>query len=220
MNFDLLINKAKEAKIDEIEIYSQHKKGLSISLFQGKVDKFTVNDTTGLAIRGIYDNKMGYVSIENLDDSNIDFIISKLKDNASTITSNETSIIYEGSKHYEEFEDTSDHFLDIEPQDKINMLIELETKIKDLDKRITDVSHCSYEESKVITTIQNSKGLNLTKEEKYAFLYASCVAKDNGEVKSDGDYIITNNFKNINLDELAEKIFKNTIRQFGSFFFL
>lgn len=215
MNFDLLIKKAKEENITEIEIYSQHKKGLSISLFQSKVDKFTINDTTGLAIRGIYNNKMGYVSIENLDNSNIDFIISNLKDNASTITSNETSIIYEGSKHYEDIEDTSDQFLDIEPQHKIKMLIELEQKIKSLDKRITDVSNCSYEESKIETTIQNSNGLNLTKEEKYAFIYASCVAKDNGEVKSDGDYIITNNFKNINLDKLAENIVKNTISQFG-----
>jgi len=206
MNFDLLIKKATEANISEIEIYSQHKEGLNISLFNGEVDKYEMNKTTGIAFRGIYQNQMGYVSCEKLTDEDIDPIISKLIDNASVLTSHEQSFIFEGSDSYPEVKPVEASFLLIDPQVKIELLKKLEIAIKEKDPRITSIGHCMYRESSVETALKNSKGLNLAKSESYCFIYASAVAKDNNDVKSGGDYIIVKDFNQINIEELAANI--------------
>ncbi|QVK19119.1 TldD/PmbA family protein [Mycoplasmatota bacterium] len=216
MNFDLLIKKAKEANITEIEIYSQHKQGLNINLFNRKVDKFVINNTKGIAVRGLYNNQMGYVSCENLSDDNIDFIIQKLIDNAGVLTSEEESIIFEGSNSYPEVKPADASFLSIDPQVKIERLQKLEDAIKKKDPRITSVGYCMYNETKIDTMIQNSKGLHLIKSEAYCFVYASAVAKDNDDVKSFGDYIITNDFNKINIEELANNIVDRAVALLNS----
>ena len=206
MNFDLLIEKAKQANITEIEIYYQHSKGLNISLFNGQVDKNVMHNTTGIAVRGMYNGQMGYVSSENLSDENIELIIKKLIDNASVLTSKEKSFIFSGSESYPEIKQTKALFLAISPQEKIDLLKKLEAKIKAKDLRITSVGNCMYQEAKVETIIQNSKGLYLEKSNSYCYVYASCVAKDNSDVKSGFDYLVVNDFNDIDIDKLATSI--------------
>ncbi len=211
MNYELLIKKAKEKNITEVEIYSQHRQGLDISLFNGKVDKYVMNDTTGIAVRGIYENQMGYVSSENLNDDNIDFIIQKLKDNARALTSKEMGVIFEGSKSYPEVKSIDESFLKINPQEKIEVLKKLEETIKGKDPRITSLGHCIYKETKIDTIIKNSKGLNIAKSDSYCYIYASAVAKDNNDVKSYGDFFITNDFNQINIDEFSDNIVNRAV---------
>lgn len=206
MNFDLLIEKAKQANITEIEIYYQHSKGLNISLFNGQVDKNVMHNTTGIAVRGMYNGQMGYVSSENLSDENIELIIKKLIDSASVLTSKEKSFIFSGSESYPEIKQTKALFLAISPQEKIDLLKKLEAKIKAKDLRITSVGNCMYQEAKVETIIQNSKGLYLEKSNSYCYVYASCVAKDNSDVKSGFDYLVVNDFNDIDIDKLATSI--------------
>lgn len=211
MNFDLLIERAKKEGITEIEVYSQHVVGLNISLFNGQVDKNVLSKTTGIAVRGIYNGQMGYVSSEKLNDENIDLILKRLKDNASVITSKEKSFIFSGSDSYPEVKEISPNFLNIEPQAKIDLLKNLEKAIKEKDIRITSVGNCIYNEAKVDTIIQNSKGLYLKKSNSYCYVYASAVAKDNSDVKSAGDYLFVNDFYDINIDKLATKIVSKAV---------
>lgn len=211
MNFDLLIKRAKEEGITEIEVYYQHTEGLNISLFNGKVDKNVSNKTTGIAVRGIFNGQMGYVSSEKLDDDNIEFILKKLKDNASVLTSKEKSFIFSGSDSYPEVKEYDPSFLMIDPQVKIDLLKKLEKTIKEKDVRITSVGNCMYGERKVETLIQNSKGLNLKKSNSYCYVYASAVAKDNSDVKSAGDYMFVNDFKEIDIDKLASNIVNKAV---------
>src|SRR5690554_4473570 len=211
MNFDLLIKKANEKRITDIEIYTQHTEGLNISLFAGKVDKNVLNKTTGIAVRGIYKGQMGYVSSENLSDDNIDLILDKLKDNASILTSEEKNFIFSGSKSYPKIKQTDVSFLKIDPQVKIDLLKKLEKAIKEKDIRITSVGNCMYRESKIDTYIQNSKGLHLQKSNSFCYIYASAVAKDNSDVKSAGDYLIVNDINEIDIDKLATSIVNKAI---------
>ncbi|HEY8365142.1 MAG TPA: TldD/PmbA family protein [Haloplasmataceae bacterium] len=211
MNFDLLIQKAKANNISEIEIYYQHNQGLNISLFNGIVDKNVLHNTTGIAVRGIYNGQMGYVSSENLNDDNIDYIIQKLIDNANILTSKEKSFIYEGSENYPQIKKIEANFSEISPQEKIDLLKRLENAIKAKDPRITSVGNCIYRETKVDTIIQNSKGLYLKKSNSYCMIYASAVAKDNSDVKSNGDYLIVNDFKEIDIDKLATNIVNKAV---------
>ncbi|NLG82856.1 MAG: TldD/PmbA family protein [Bacilli bacterium] len=211
MNYDYLFKRAKELNISEIEVYTEEKAGLDISLFNGVVDKNVMFKTTGVALRGLYNGQMGYVSSEYVDDDKIDYLLERLIDNAKVLTIEEKSFIYEGSENYPEVEERALSFTEVSTWEKVKLLQELEKKIKEKDIRIASVANCMYKETKVTIEIRNSKGLNLKKTDGYCFVYASAVAKDESDVKSGSDYRIVKNFSEINLDKLAESIVKRAV---------
>jgi len=211
MNYEYLFKRAQELNITDIEVYTEVKEGLDISLFNGAVDKNVMYKTTGIALRGLYNGQMGYVSSENLADDKIDYLLERLIDNAKVLTLDEKSFIYEGSDSYPEVEERALTFTEVPTWEKIKLLQELETKIKEKDIRIASVANCMYRETKVTIEIRNSKGLYLTKTDGYCFIYASAVAKDESDVKSGSDYRIVKDLSEINLDRLAESIVKRAV---------
>lgn len=211
MNYQLLIEKAKQAGIQEIEVYAQKHEGLEINIFKRRVEKNVLSKTEGLAVRGIYQGKMGYVSLENTGDDQIEFIINTIKENASLIGTTDEDVIYKGSAHYETLPAVDTSIKDVSPKVKIDLLLELENKLLSMDPRITDVDHCSYQEFINTTAIFNSQGLNLEKVESYALIYASVVAKEDQEVKNHGDYIIIKSLDDLSLEDFTKEIVSKAI---------
>ena len=76
MNTQKLIEKAKQAGIETIEIYIQKAEKESINVYEQKVDSFTIAQSGGLAIRGLYQGKMGYCFLE--EDSDLESRIEVL----------------------------------------------------------------------------------------------------------------------------------------------
>ena len=143
MNYQELIKRALDEGFTDIEIYSQHQKGLSISVFDGAIDKNTMNNTISYSIRGIYNDKMAYVTSEDPNED-IDFIIQKLKENAKVLTTDEEFEIFAGSRDYKVIEKEYSDFYLINPKVKVDMLKKLESLVKQKDPRIVFVPYCRY----------------------------------------------------------------------------
>ena len=102
MNFKKLIEEAKLAGIDPVEVYSQMSEQESIKVFRNNVDGLTIAQSGGIAVRGIYQGKMGYCFMEEDSDENIPLIIQLIKENAGSLEIEDTSKIFEGSSSYPE----------------------------------------------------------------------------------------------------------------------
>ena len=72
-----------------------------------------------------------------------------------------------------------------------------------------------YREFSNKTFIKNTKGLNLEKKSNGAVLYISALAKENGDNKTAGDFIITNKFEDLDIKKLADKIAEEVISKLG-----
>ena len=106
MNKQALIEKALKNGIDTIEIYTQKSSKESIEIYDQKVDSFTIAQSGGIAIRGLYNGKLGNCFLEEDIDENFDLIINTIKSNATLIENNDIVKIYEGSKEYPTVEST------------------------------------------------------------------------------------------------------------------
>lgn len=210
MNYPLLIEKAINRGIEAVEIYIQHQQGMSITLYEGNVDKYTVNDVKAMSVRGIYQNHMGNVSVEKFADSEIDALLDALIDNALSITIEQPEFIFEGSE-YPTSKRKADDFTVIPGHKKIQRLQDLEKTLLNKDSRVSKVASANYVETNVNVSIINSKGLSLQKSETYAYIMASAVFQENGDVKSNMDYQMVLKDRDFDLEELASLIVKRGV---------
>lgn len=215
MNYQELIKRALDEGFTDIEIYSQFQKGLAISVFDGAIDKNTMSNTKGFSIRGIYNGKMAYVTSENPDED-IDFIINNLKENAKVLTTDEEFEIYAGSRDYQVIEKEYSDFYLINPKVKVDMLKQLEKSVKEKDSRIIHVPYCRYSEVDVTTEIVNSKGLNLSNTNRFAFIMVGAVAREGTDQKSAYEFQIVNKFEDFNIEKLADDVVKKVTSLLGA----
>ena len=100
MNKQLWMDAAKKAGLEQFEIYEQRHTSTSINVYEQKVDSFSISDCDGIAMRGVYQGKMGNCFLEEVDDAQIDDVLNQIKQNASIITAEDKVMILAPAESY------------------------------------------------------------------------------------------------------------------------
>ncbi len=206
MNINKLMEKAKALQIDPIEVYIQKSEKQSIEVFAQKVDALTIAQSGGMAIRGIYNGKMGYCFVEEDSDDNIDTCLQMLMENAKALELDEPSFIYAGDNEYPSVEVTENQLVNVDASEKIAYLKEVESKLAQSDPRIVQVMGSLMETQQVQTQIYNSLGMDLHKHESYTVFYSSVLAQENNDNKSAYEIKVMHSFDECPIDAYVEKL--------------
>lgn len=215
MKYQKYLDEAKKIGIDAFELYVCHTYRLGIELFHHEISSYTVADTTILAARGIYNGKIGYAYSELNNATTPLYLAEQVKENAKVITNTETPYIFEGSSFYKKKNTFNPSLNAISTQEKIQMLNDIETKLRAFDERIVEVGGVSYEENITEISLVNSYGLSLKHKTNDFSLYAEAVAKQDEEVKTGYELVFGNDLASINIDDVVAKAAKKTISQLG-----
>ena len=205
MDLKKLINRGIELGLAEIEVYSSESINKSIKVENGKLDSLNTKAICGYSIRGKYNGKMGYVYYENISEDMFDEIVNKIILNASMITSTEEEILFDGNAEYQTVVNEETNAADYTNLDKINLLVELEGKLKAVDPRIVKVAHNSYMENISKTRIINSKGLDLTRELGYLGAVCGVLAFENGQSTVGYGQSVAKDFNKIDKELLVKE---------------
>lgn len=195
------IKKGLDKGLSDVEVYATNSTNLSIDVYSGKVESNEISKMNIALIKGIYNEKVVQVKIEDYSDENIDRMLDVIIDSASNITAKEPALIFEGSEKYEEIENVIFDFSSIDPQLKVANLIKIEEGIKK-NEYTNNVENVSYSETESKTVIINSKGLNLSKHHRYAMIYASGVYKKGKQVKTGLSYQIVKDYNDFDFNKI------------------
>ena len=213
--YDLFFKLAKEAGIEEAELYFSENRSLSISLFHGEIDKFSDNNGYTILARGMINGKFGAASCDVWNKQTAQFLVREIAANARVIENEDPMFIFEGSPKYKKVNTFNANLGKISIEDKIALLRELETKTRVYDPRIVEIGMVEYEESSSKTTLLNSKGLKLSQTSNYYIFFGQAVATDGQVTKSSFEYFLDNDFSKFDVDKLAAKIGKSAVDQLG-----
>ncbi len=194
INIDLLFKAGYEAGLTDMEVYLVKNDNFSCKVFEQNVDAYSVSKTQGLSFRGIYQGQMGYTYTEKCDDSSIPFIISSVIDNASVMEKEENEQLYAGDKDYVKLELYHHSFNEVTALEKIEFLKAIEKACFALDPRVKSVDYCSFSNGASEVILKNTKGLDVSERQNFAYAYVSVLVSENGENKNDGDFIISTDF--------------------------
>lgn len=194
--------------ITDLEIYAVKNRSLKLSVYQNKLDQHVQSQVSSVTIRGIYQNKLSTVRFENMDLAHVEKMLDQLIENAKALTVVEPAIIFEGSPSYPVVEEDRFDFTSIPVIDKINLIKALEQGILK-GEYVAQVQTAQYQEIESVTTLVNSKGLNLSRNQSYAYAYAVGVfKKDESDIQTAYDIKLAKKFSDFDVDEMIQSTLK------------
>ena len=190
-----LLARGQEAGFADMEVYYQADRELSVKVFKGEIDAYTIEEKAGLSFRGVFGGKMGYSFTEKLDEDSIGLLLKEARENAEIIESDDREELFGGSERYAEFP-FSDAVANTSPDTMIEAARTMERVALEADPRVDLVNSCMVVKSVNEVSIFNTKGLDCNFKRASAVCYVSVVAKEAGDITSGVEYSFT-------LDEFA-----------------
>lgn len=215
MEFKKLLEACKAQGIEDVEIYTVKCKETSISTFNQLVDKNEVSVINELYVRGVYNSHLASLKIEKDTEDEIDLIVKLLKENASVIESNDPYFIYEGSESYLELPEEEHDYDEYSLADKVSFCRKLEAFCKEKCEYVMTTQAQMGVEEKTIT-IENSKGLSVSRSFKRAMCGCSAVIRKDNDVKQGYYYDMVKNFKEFDFDKLYKMAVERPLSSIGA----
>ena len=213
MKYDKFFQLAKEAGIEDAELYINQSYNLSFSLFHSEVDNYSCSNGFSIVARGLFDGKFGVATCDTWNAAKAEYLVKEIVTNAKLSENDDPVFIYAGSPKYKKINIFNKDLEKVSIDDKKAALFKLEKLIKDGDCKISEVEEVGYEESKGSTTLMNSKGLKLNQKSNYFVIYGAALAKENDQTKSNFEIFFDNDFSKFNVEDLAKKIIKGAVEQ-------
>ncbi|MEG1311262.1 MAG: TldD/PmbA family protein [Romboutsia sp.] len=202
---NLLFQKAIESGFNECEIYYSDGESLSISVYEGEVEKYNLSKSFGLSFRGKINDKMGYSYTEILDDKAIGVLITNAKNSANLIENDDEEFIYEGDSEYKEVKTYSKGLENINPAGMIELVLDLEKETKKYSDKVINLNGCKISYNSSNYGIYNTKGLELINKGNILTSYVVPIVEDNNK-KNDGvGYVVANSLDDVNPKLIAKQ---------------
>lgn len=212
---NLLFEKAKIAGFDECEIYFSDGESISISVYEGEVEKYNLAKSFGLSFRGKINNKMGYSYTEILDEVAIDMLINSAKNSATLIENDDETFIYVGDKTYSEVKTYSKELENIDPGKMIDLALDLEKEAKNYCDKVVNINGCKISYSSSNYGIYNTKGLKLNNKDNILTSYVVPVVEDESG-KNDGvGYVVASSLDEIKPRKMAAQGVEEGLSKLG-----
>ena len=207
---------AKENGLESADLSSIQSSSLSVSLFHGEIDSFTNNSSYELVARGIYNGKMGSISVDNVDKNSPEYLVKEIKRAASIIENDDPVIIFKGSEKYHKKQVGKNTDFSENIQEKVGILKEIEKKLLAFDKRINEVITVGFDASSHSYKKTNSYGLKLgQKMTTYAY-FAQVSAKEGDEIRTGFHVFASYDENEFNIDEFVKKVATDALEKLGS----
>jgi len=216
MLIDKIFAEGKKQGIQDMEVFYSAGSSLSLKVFQKELDGYSLSESEGLGLRGMYNSKMGYSYTEKVDETSIDLLVKNVKENATVIDSDDEEYIFEGSKEYKKVDTFNPKLEEVEEAEKIKFVKQLEEEAFKIDNRIQSVETCVYGDGYGETIMSNTKGLYLHDKSNIAYTYVVVVAKENEDIKTGMAYRTGNDFSKFNPKEIAEEAVKEALSMLGA----
>ena len=213
--YDKFFALAKEAGLQEVELYISESRSLSISLFHGEVDEYKDNNGYSILARGILNGKCGSATADVWNKDKAAWLVKEMVANAKVIENDDPIFIFKGSEKYHKVNTFNKDLENVSIDTIMKGLQDVEKECRALDKRIVEVAGTEYNQVSSKTTLINSNGLNLVQKNNFYYYVVQCVAKEGEQTKSGYDFFFDNDFSKFDAKKFAKKVVDQTVAQLG-----
>ncbi|CEK29557.1 modulator of DNA gyrase [[Clostridium] sordellii] len=212
---NILFEKALNEGFENCEVYYTDGENISITVYEGEVEKYNIDKSFGLSFRGMLNGKMGYSYTEILDDKAIDMLIKSAKEAAGCIESNDIQFIYEGDKNYSEVKTYSEKLENIDASKLIDIALELEKETKGYSDKVINLNACKISYSSSENGIYNTKGLELNNKGNLLISYVIPIVEENNEKQDGIGYMIVDSIGELDTKKIAKQGVEDALSKLG-----
>jgi len=180
-------------------------------VFKGELNSFTTNTISAINVDALIDNKLVVGNTENTSNKSIDNLINGMIESAEYITK-EGAEIYKKKDKYKRYNHFNKELSSIPTQKKIDLVFEIEKRIKETDSRFSEIQ-VGYEENERIHEYQNTNGIKIKNKTNYYSIGLYIIVKTDKETKTHYETFIDNNFDKFNIEEFINHASREAIKK-------
>jgi PmbA protein len=200
---------AIENVFDSYELYYHKERSKKFESKEREICCIEIKEEEGMVLRAIKDRKMIFTYTYDRDNAP-----EALLKNATALLPvmeiDNDRFFPSRQNNYPVLSFYDSESLKIDDERKTALLIDMESTIRDYDKRIVTVRNCELQEIEYEVKIRNSNGLTAESAKTLYMLSALCVAKDEDEV-SWYDWSWAHSFNELDEKKLAMEIAQKTV---------
>lgn len=215
MEFKVLKARCEAKNITEVEIYRVQAEGVSISTFNGVVDKNEIYEKNEMYIRGVYNGHIVSLYVENDTEDEVDFIVDRIIANANVTESTDPYFIYGGSKEYPAIEQKENDYDQYSQAEKIMLCQKLEAFLKEKCEFV-QMTQAGIDVETETISIENSNGLSVSRTEMGAAVSVAAVIKKDGDTKQGYTVQYLNKLSEFDYDKLYDEAIKRPLSSIGA----
>jgi PmbA protein len=177
-------------------------KSLKMSAQKGALSTYNVSGTQILGLRLIKNDRVGLSYTESLDEESLKLMVKQALDNAEATEPNPHEKILNLSGELTDEVTFAEEAVDLNL--KIERALELESKVRALDSRVTSVPYNSYSEQDYRSHYLSSTGRFTTYADKSYSITSSAVMDEKGKKSSYYDYHMAHVFGELNFQKVID----------------
>ncbi|MBN1288005.1 MAG: TldD/PmbA family protein [Actinobacteria bacterium] len=188
---DIALSRLESSGAAESDALMVRERGLSIRVFDGRLEEFIYSDDRGLGLRGFSDDRVGRAYTSDLSEGSIGETAGRAMENARVSPvdpdkgiPDESMVADEmkkGAHLGEEFHIFSPELMETPPAEKIELVLSMERRAKEYDPRIRGIETAVYAESTAEIVLANSKGFRSGYRYSVCYGYLMAIAEENGD---------------------------------------
>lgn len=178
--FEKLRAAAEEAGFDGIEVFYQGSRVFTTKVFRGEIERYQVSEESGISIRGMLGDRIGYYYSERIDPEIIPEAIEAVRSNALLMTATGERIPDEAVA----LEDAGNAMPSTSYDQVPEMLMDTEKKLLGQSDVIVDVPYNIYSDVSYETRILSSSGLKVHQQDRLHYHVLGALARNEARAKT------------------------------------
>ena len=159
MNKQQWIDRARELKIEGLEITQVKSRSREMNWFEGQLDSFVTSRILSTSLRALIGGKIVSTSLEKVEDEKMDEVLGQLITAAKEVSESEKDI-FVGPMETKEVKSTK-HWIEPDSAQILDVLSSVEKKLLAADDRVRMVNQVAFESASTFSELTNSLGVNV-----------------------------------------------------------
>ena len=209
---EYLFDAAKNAGLDEYEVYFMESDGISAETLKDEISSFSSTVSGGIGFRCIVNGKIGIASTELFTKEEMAELVERARNNAKYIENDDKAIIFEGSSEYAKISPVN--MAKSNAAEIKAVALELIKKTYEQSEYITDGTQTYAVQEKTKMILANSHGLYLENEVGVCGALVQAVVAKDGESQYGGD--IETGFDPQKLEKMPKEAIDEALSKIGA----
>jgi PmbA protein len=185
---NLAMEKALGAGATTAEAFLTYSSSTTVDVCGGKTENIKVRDGSGIGVRVLVGDKLGFAHTSDLSDSGIEQTAKNAVANADSVASDPYNKLPKPAAKYRDIERFDDELAGVGVDARIERAMAIESSARAYDKRIKKVRQSTISDSSYSVYLVNSNGVALSHRGTSCTASILVVAEDNGDAQMGWDF--------------------------------
>jgi PmbA protein len=203
---------------EAIEAFLTHEKDFTVKVFDREVESISSAQPRGAGVRLITGNRGGFAFTTDLNDSGIDEVVTRARENARHSTQDPALAVAEASADPptipEGMFDEGQPAVGVE--DKVAFAIELDTATRSADSRIRQVEESLYSDSDTTVAIATSRGVAGIYRRTDAWCYSYAIASEGDDTEVGFEFELARGISGLDAEVVARASAERAVGVLGA----